>query len=60
MEKELLTVSDFVDRYSISRTQLYREVTMQRLRLTKRGHRSMITRADAEAWLANLQTGELL
>ncbi len=56
MEKELLTIGDFISRYSISRTQLYREVNLHRLRITKRGCRSMISRADAEAWLSLLQT----
>lgn len=57
---ELMTVSDFLTRYSISRTEFYRQVNAGRIRLTKLGSASRVARADAEAWLASLpaQTGE--
>ena len=57
MEKELYTIPEFVARYSISKTALYREVNAKRLRLVKRGRRSLICRQDAEAWLAGLRQG---
>ncbi len=54
-EKELITIPEFIVRYSISRTAPYREVTAGRLRLTKRGRRSLVSRADADAWMKNLR-----
>ena len=51
---ELLTVADFCNRYSISRTSLYREVNAGRLSLRKFGSATRIARADAEEWAANL------
>lgn len=57
---ELMTVGDFLTRYSISRTEFYRQVNAGRIRLTKLGSASRVARADAEAWAASLpvQTGE--
>lgn len=57
--KELLTVSDFFIRYSMSRTSFYREVREGRIRLVKCGRRSFIRREDAEAWAANLPVAEV-
>lgn len=51
MEKEIITVPEFLTRYSISRTAFYREVNAKRLRLLKRGRRSLIAREDAQAWV---------
>ena len=55
MDKELFTVPEFITRFSISRTSLYREINAKRLRLLKRGRRSLIARADAEAWIETLR-----
>lgn len=55
MTKELLTVEDFLERYSIGRTTFYREVAAGRLRLRKMGSASRVAREDAEAW--GLQLG---
>lgn len=51
---ELLTVADFLSRYSISRTKFYREVAASRIRLRKLGTATRIARADAEAWAEGL------
>lgn len=51
---ELMTVADFLSRYSISRTEFYRHVQAGRIRLTKLGTASRVARADADAWLASL------
>lgn len=53
---ELMTLADFRRRFSISTTQLYREVAAGRLRLRKMGVASRIARADAEAWATALPT----
>jgi hypothetical protein len=54
MHDELMTVGDFLSRYAISRTQFYREVAANRIRLTKLGTASRVGRDDAEAWRAAL------
>ncbi len=51
---ELMTVADFLIRYSIGRTSLYREVAAGRLRLRKFGTATRIARIDAEAWADSL------
>lgn len=60
MEKlpELLTLADFRERFSISNTQLYREVNAGRLRIRKLGTASRIARADALAWADGLPLSE--
>ncbi|MFN0044862.1 MAG: hypothetical protein ACKVOS_00160 [Sphingorhabdus sp.] len=56
MTPELMTVSEFLMRYSISRTEFYRQVKAGRVRLTKLGNASRVAKADAETWLASLPT----
>lgn len=56
MDKQLITIPEFLARYSISRTALYREVKAQRLKLLKRGRRSLIAIEDAKNWLDGLRT----
>ncbi len=58
MQKELITIQEFMTLYSISRTAVYREVNACRLRLVKRGRRSMIMREDAVAWCASLRPAQ--
>lgn len=55
---ELMTVADFLARYSIGRTSFYREVAAQRLRIRKYGSATRIARSDAEAWAASLPVRE--
>ena len=57
---ELMTVGDFIARYSIARTTLYREAAAGRLKLRKLGTATRIARTDAEAWAESLpsRTGE--
>ena len=51
---ELLTVAEFLARYSISKTSFYREVAASRIPIRKFGSATRIARADAEAWAASL------
>jgi hypothetical protein len=55
---ELMTLADFRRRYSISNTQLYREVAAGRLRLRKMGAASRIAREDADEWKRSLGVRE--
>ncbi len=54
MEKEAFRVSEFCQRYAISRTSLYKEIGTNRLCILKRGRRTLIARVEAERWFANL------
>jgi predicted DNA-binding transcriptional regulator AlpA len=54
MIPELMTVADFLSRYSISRTEFYRQCSAGRIRLIKLGTASRVARSDAEAWVASL------
>lgn len=51
---ELMTLAEFRERFSISNTQVYREVRAGRLRLRKLGTASRVARQDANAWAAEL------
>ncbi len=53
---ELMTVGDFLSRYSIARTTFYREAAKpgSPLKLRKLGTATRIARADAEAWADSL------
>ncbi len=57
MAQELLTVGDFLSRYSLSRSELYRQANAGKIRLTKLGSATRIARADAEAWVSALPVG---
>jgi hypothetical protein len=49
-----LTVEAFCARYGIGRTATYEEINGGRLEIKKRGSRTLIPRAEARRWLANL------
>lgn len=57
---ELMTVSEFLARYSIARTTFYREAAKAGsvLKLRKLGTATRIARADAEAWANSLPVRE--
>jgi len=54
----LLTVEQFCSRYSVSRSEVYRQRKTGRLPFIKIGKASRIAMEDAEAWLANLRQAE--
>lgn len=51
---ELMTVADFLTRYSIGKSSFYREVAAGRLRLRKYGTATRVARADAQQWAESL------
>lgn len=51
-----LSVADFCREYSVSRTKLYDELKAGRLIAHKAGQKTLILRADAEAWATSLPT----
>lgn len=54
MDKEAYRVTEFCQRYAISRTSLYEEINANRLRIIKRGRRTLIARTEAERWFTAL------
>lgn len=55
MEKEAYRVSEFCERYSISRASFYREFAASRIEITKRGRSTLIDRAEAQRWFESLK-----
>lgn len=55
MDTFLISVSDFLKRYSISRTSFYDQVKKGDLRIIKRGRRTFVSQPDADAWLETLR-----
>lgn len=53
---ELMTVADFVAKFRVSRTALYRLLAQGDVTALKVGRRTLIARAEAERWLATLPT----
>lgn len=51
---ELMTMGEFLARYSVGRTTAYREVAAGRLRIRKLGSATRVAREDAERWMASL------
>ena len=49
-EAEAYRVTEFCQRYKISRTSLYKEVNEKRLCLVKRGRRTLIAYPEARRW----------
>jgi hypothetical protein len=56
---EALTVRQFCERYGLCRESFYREVRRGGLIARKLGAKTMVLRADADAWAASLPTLEL-
>lgn len=54
MQSQLLRVSEFCERYAVSRATFYRLVKRGDLVIYKVGCASRVKLADAEAWLASL------
>jgi len=54
MEKEAYRVSEFCQRYSISKATFFRETAANRLRILKRGRSTLVSRSEAERWFENL------
>ena len=50
----LLTNKDFMDRYGVGRSTVYRENAAQRLPFRKVGRSTRIAQSDATAWFEKL------
>ena len=51
-----MTVKEFLGWARISKTTFYKEVNNGRIPIRKVGKRTLIAMADAQNWLANLET----
>jgi hypothetical protein len=54
MLQEAFRISDFCQRYAISRASFYREIAAERLHVIKVGRRTLIARKEAERWFESL------
>lgn len=52
-QKELMTTAEFLEIYSISISEYYKEVKKGNLKQTSRGRRKFVKRTDAEEWCKN-------
>jgi Helix-turn-helix domain len=57
--KEAISVNEFCDSYDVCRDTCYSEIRRGRLRVRKLGKRTLILRADAQAWADALPRLEL-
>ena len=57
--REAFAVSEFCARYGICREAFYQEVRRGRLRAVKLGAKTVVLRADADAWVATMPALEL-
>jgi excisionase family DNA binding protein len=48
------TLKDFCDAYRVCREKAYQQIRAGRLRAVKLGRKTLILRADADAWAASL------
>jgi hypothetical protein len=55
MQPVAYRVSEFCQVYVISKASFYREVQAGRLRILKRGRRSLVERIEAERWFSCLR-----
>lgn len=54
-EKELLSIEEFMDIYSQTRTSTYGAIKKGRLLICKHGSRTFIRKTDAQAWMKALE-----
>ncbi len=54
MNPPALTLRDFCDAYRVCRETAYQQIRAGRLRAVKLGRKTLILRADADAWAASL------
>jgi excisionase family DNA binding protein len=57
--REAFAVNEFCARYGICRETFYSEVRRGRLRALKLGKKTLVLRADADAWVATMPALEL-
>ena len=54
MTKEAISVAEFCSSYDVCRDTFYNEIRRGRLRVRKLGKRTLILKADAQAWADSL------
>jgi excisionase family DNA binding protein len=59
-DREAFSVREFCSRYGICRQTFYDEVHRGRLRAVKLGKKTLVLRADADAWVATMPALELI
>ena len=56
VEKELLSIEEFMDIYSQTRCATYREIKKGKLLIRKQGSRTFIRKEDANLWMNALES----
>ena len=59
-EKELFSIEEFMDKYSVTRTTTYSEIKKGKLLSRKIGRRTFIRRTDANLWMDTLDEKEAI
>jgi hypothetical protein len=59
-EKELLSIEEFMDKYSQTRTSTYGQIKKGKLLSRKIGSRTFIRTTDAEMWMNALENKEVI
>lgn len=57
--KRMLSIPEFVEQHGVSRSTVYREIKANRLRVVRVGRRTLVARADADAWMKALRSASL-
>lgn len=57
MKSQLIRVSEFCERYAVSRATFYRLVKRGDIKIIKLGSATRVTENDAEEWLSSLPKG---
>ncbi len=55
IQKKLFSISEFIEAYSISRSQFYLLLKNKKIKTVKLGSRKMIRLEDAESWADSLE-----
>lgn len=56
--KAAYTIAEFTEAFGIGKTKLFEEINTGRIKARKNGKRTIITAADAQAWLDALPIRE--
>lgn len=54
-KKDMMSVEEFLEAYSISRSTFYSEVGKKRIKVRKLGRRSYVLKIDADTWMNALE-----
>jgi hypothetical protein len=56
--KELMSIEEFMDTFSMTRSATYKDIKIGKLMVKKRGRRTYVTREAAQEWKDMLEDGK--